>query len=254
MALAVGASRRRAVAGGRAGGRAGGARGAEDVTARGARSRTCSRARGGPAQGARADGHQHGSRRTSAASCSRSWSCTDEVVARCFPAAPALAGRVSFATIAERQLAPPRGQPPTPPARERASRPGLRALPRRWRAPPVRASDRQGDAGARRAAGPGIGRGAGRATARRSRRDARDRPRPARAGAGAASRCRIDRGRARRAILRRFVGAAMSLGALSPEAHQALTIGHAAARAAPQQRRGRRGPRPGTTTVRRRPP
>ena len=158
------------------------------------------------------------------------------VVARCFPNAAAWPGRTTLADLGARQLRRRAAAAGHPRARRRSraapARPGLRAVPGRRRGPPVLAAHRRRDPGPRRRLTPTV------APRRHRRRPGPlpDRPgaageRPVRAARRAARparprrRCRSTRSRTPASIVRRFVVSAMSVGALSPEAHQALTIG-----------------------------
>jgi glutamate synthase domain-containing protein 2/glutamate synthase domain-containing protein 3 len=144
-----------------------------------------------------------------------------EVTLACFPAAPAWPGNVDFASIAERQLRRI-ASAPTDAAAARLPDQGFARYrsdgERHLYAPPIvkaiqdLAARGRGDA----AALPDYRAALGRAPAM-----VRDQLvlRPAAAPIPITDVEPVER------ILRRFVGAAMSLGALSPEAHQALTIG-----------------------------
>ena len=146
-----------------------------------------------------------------------------EVVERCFPAAAAWPGRIGFEDARRARPAPARGRTGARGGRRRrqAGRPGSGPLPGRRRAPSLRSGRRQGDPGRRRRL---VGRPARRrrpavaaaAVVRdglRIRRPRGIRPVP------------LDEVEPARSIARRFVASAMSVGALSPEAHQAVTIG-----------------------------
>ena len=154
--------------------------------------------------------------------------------------AAAWPGRVTLADLADRQLRRREAAlalPPTPAGREpRLAGPGLRPVPGRRRGAPLLAGDRQGDPGpvrlARRghdASPPGASIDAvltryRAALARRA--DAPSVPRDElRRRAAARRRLALDDVEDARSLARRFVVSAMSVGALSPEAHQALTIG-----------------------------
>ena len=154
-----------------------------------------------------------------------------EVVARCFPTAAAWPGRVTFADLAERQLRRREAAlaiPPPPPGREpRMPDPGFA----RFRA------DGEAHLFAPKIVGEiqaivdtssgddidtqltryraGVGRSAV------DRAVPRDELRVRRAAAPVP----LEEVESARSIVRRFVVSAMSVGALSPEAHQALTIG-----------------------------
>ena len=212
-----------------------------------------------PAQGPRADGDQH--------------PCL-------LPRRPALRGRSAWptpsATAASRQRP---GRPASPPSSgsaprpSRATRPPTGRHPHRAAAPAlvdpgfarfrggrrdarVRAGRRQGDAGPRgrppdrRRPGRRAGRrpsrttpstSSWRPTARRSAADEpADGPRPPRP-CGRPARCRWRDVEPAAEIVRRFVSSAMSLGALSPEAHRALAIGMRRLGGDLELRRGRRG-------------
>ena len=160
------------------------------------------------------------------------------VVARCFPTAAAWPGRTTLADLAERQIRrrdaalaipePAAGREPRLPdpgfARFRADGEAHLFSPRiAGRDPgPVRARrDRTDATHRRRRRRPGPLSRRARPSGRGALRAARRAPGPDRGRAGS----RWPRSRTRRAIVRRFVVSAMSVGALSPEAHQALTIG-----------------------------
>jgi glutamate synthase (ferredoxin) len=140
-----------------------------------------------------------------------------EVIEQCFPAAPAWAGPVGFAEIAARQLRR-LAATPTPESGERLRDPGFA----RFRAD-----------GERHLYAPALAKTmTGLATDEISLADYR----LALAREPAVIRDQLAVSRARvpvplgevepaEQIMPRFVGAAMSLGALSPEAHQALTVG-----------------------------
>ena len=109
------------------------------------------------------------------------------VVARCFPAAAAWPGRVTFGDLARRQLArlDAAARPPRSATRPRSAtaRPGLRPLPSRWRGPPLRAEDRgrrPGPGQRRRIDGRCGAGGVSRLAAARRRRRPRRPPGPAR--------------------------------------------------------------------------
>jgi glutamate synthase (NADPH/NADH) large chain/glutamate synthase (ferredoxin) len=144
-----------------------------------------------------------------------------DVIARCFPAAPAWPGRVTFDVIAGRQLARLASAADAADARGRFTDPGFARFrgdgERHLYAPStVKSMQTLAAAGA-----VGEALDEYRAALARTPATVRDQlvvrsvPEPlALAAVEPAS-----------AILPRFAGAAMSLGALSPEAHQALTIG-----------------------------
>ena len=163
-----------------------------------------------------------------------------DVVARCFPMAAAWPGRTTLADLAERGLrrrTAALALPPTPPGREpRLPDPGwarFRADGEAHLFAPKLADEIQmlsGAAaptdGAPGAPGPGLDAALARYRGAMSRSaDApavpRDELRVRRAATPAALASVEDA----RSIARRFVVSAMSVGALSPEAHQALTIG-----------------------------
>ena len=175
------------------------------------------------------------SRRTSAARCSRRSSSTPTVVARCFPTAPAWPGRIDVRRsrrapaprAAAAALAVAGRRRPRTSSRTRASpASGPTARPissRRGSSTEIQAcvGGRAGSTGATTARAATAPRRLGRAADRAVVRDALRVRRP-RGDAAVAAR----RGRGRpldRAPVRRQ--SAMSVGALSPEAHQALTIG-----------------------------
>jgi len=154
-----------------------------------------------------------------------------EVVGRCFPTAAAWPGRVTFADLADRQLrrreaalaipAPPPGREPRMPdpgfARFRADGEAHLFAPRivgeiQAIADTAAAEDLETQLGRYR---NGLSRSSG------DRAVPRDELRVRRASAPAS----LDEVESARSIVRRFVVSAMSVGALSPEAHQALTIG-----------------------------
>ena len=166
------------------------------------------------------------------------------VVARCFPTAAAWPGRTTLADLADAGYPPSSRRAGHPRTRRRprgtAAGPRFRALPGRRRGSPLLPEDRRRDHSCCRWAAwgrPGVT-GADGATAPTidealtRYRTALSRP----AGARAVPRDEL-RIRAAsvatplvevedaRSIVRRFVVSAMSVGALSPEAHQALTIG-----------------------------
>ena len=149
-----------------------------------------------------------------------------DVVARCFPTAGAWPGRIGFGDLAERQLARREAAATLPePAAGREPRlpdPGLA----RFRADGEAHLYAPKIVGAVQAlAGPGAVDEAALATYRAAlardaavvRDELRVKPAKARAALGDVENAR--------SIVRRFVVSAMSVGALSPEAHQALTIG-----------------------------
>ena len=227
-----GATGPRPVARRRDGGRAGRRRAAPRSSTRRRRSATSS-PRSTPACARRWPGWGSAPRpRTSAASCSRRSSSTtdvrDRAASRRRPHGPA--GSASpTSPSASSDAARPRSRSPRD-AVEQAPGPGLRPVPRRRRGPPLRAEDRRRDPG-------GVGLRAGRAGTA-ARRAPRRRPagsRVRRPSSATLFRVRRPRGTSRpiplaevepaRSIARRFVVSAMSVGALSPEAHQALTIG-----------------------------
>ena len=154
------------------------------------------------------------------------------VVARCFPMAAAWPGRTTFTDLAERQLRRAEAAAaiaPAAPGREpRLPDPGLRPLPRRRRGPPLLAD--QSPRRSRRSPRPTTPRASTprwRAIARRSpvaRPTARSRATSC-GSAASPTPVPLDEVEDARSIVRRFVVSAMSVGALSPEAHQALTIG-----------------------------
>ena len=167
------------------------------------------------------------------------------VVARCFPTAAAWPGRTTLADLAERQIRRRAAALAIPePAAGREPRlpdPGLRALPRRRRGAPLLARrsparSRSCRSAAWRAARASPARTApsrrpwtrpSPATAPRSPDPPADRAVPrdelrVRAARVATPLAEVEDARS---IVRRFVVSAMSVGALSPEAHQALTIG-----------------------------
>jgi glutamate synthase domain-containing protein 2/glutamate synthase domain-containing protein 1/glutamate synthase domain-containing protein 3 len=149
------------------------------------------------------------------------------VVARCFPSAAAWPGRVSFADLARRQLArlvAAEALPEPPPGREaRLPDPGFARFradgeahlyaPKVVGAIQAVADDVDGSVDAALASY----RESLRRDAAVVRDDLRIRPAPARIP--------LDEVEDARSIARRFVVSAMSVGALSPEAHQTLTIG-----------------------------
>ena len=144
-----------------------------------------------------------------------------DVVARCFPAAPAWPGRVTFAVIAERQLARLASAADAADARGRFHDPGFARF--------------RGD-GERHLYAPSTVKSMQTLAAAGPQADALDEYRAALARTPATVRDQLvirtvpeslplSEIEPVSAILPRFAGAAMSLGALSPEAHQALTIG-----------------------------
>ncbi|CAN5829293.1 glutamate synthase-related protein [soil metagenome] len=144
-----------------------------------------------------------------------------DVVARCFPAAPAWPGRMDFAAIAQRQLARLGSAPDSGDARVRYADPGFARFrgdgERHIFAPStVKSMQTLASTGAVDAALEEY-----RAALARTPATVRDQleVRPA------AEPVALSEVEPAAAILSRFAGAAMSLGALSPEAHQALTIG-----------------------------
>ena len=146
-----------------------------------------------------------------------------EVVARCFPGAAAWPGRVGFAALAERTLRRLESARAVAAAGEGAklADPGLA----RFRgdgelhlyAPPVvKAIQAVADGSSTDLRGSVVPEGRGPAVVRDGL--AIRRPRGVRA-------VPVDEVETARSIARRFVASAMSVGALSPEAHQAVTIG-----------------------------
>jgi glutamate synthase domain-containing protein 2/glutamate synthase domain-containing protein 1/glutamate synthase domain-containing protein 3 len=148
----------------------------------------------------------------------------EDLRSRCFPSAPAWAGRVGLADLAERQLrrrAAARAVAEATPS-NKLQDPGFarfRADGEVHRYAPkivgeIQALSGFGDASSAAAATPAPGYG----------------PTVVRDALGVrlprgGSRVSVDEVEPARAIARRFVVSAMSVGALSPEAHQALTIG-----------------------------
>ena len=220
-----------------------GTRGAETLTPDRHRRPPDRRLRGRPAQDAGPDGHQRGRlvhrRRTHR-----------RRRPRCLRRRPLLPDRGRVARPDDprrprRAADPPaRRRPGHPGARRRAraaaARPGLRALPGRWRGAPLLAEDRRRDHAAvgrwrRRRTGVAGSDGSVAPTVdERSRATATPspgRPPTARsratscASGAAAVAAPLHEVEDARSIVRRFVVSAMSVGALSPEAHQALTIG-----------------------------
>ena len=170
-----------------------------------------------------------------------------DVVARCFPAAAAWPGRSTFADLAGRQL---RRAAASAASRHRhpassASRPRVRPVPRRRRAhlyaptivAVITALATEGTPGDVDAALARYREALARGPADRAV------PRDQLARPTAVAPTALLEVEDARSIVRRFVGSAMSLGALSPEAHQALTHRHARAGRRRQLRRGRRGSR-----------
>jgi glutamate synthase domain-containing protein 2/glutamate synthase domain-containing protein 1/glutamate synthase domain-containing protein 3 len=146
----------------------------------------------------------------------------DEVRSRCFPAAPAWPGRIGFAALAERQLrrrAAARSVVDSTPS-NKLQDPGFarfRADGELHRYAPRIVAEVQAESGfAPAEAGSGAVALGGPTVVRDALRVRRPRARQAVA---------IDDVEPARSIVRRFVVSAMSVGALSPEAHQALTIG-----------------------------
>ncbi|HEX5466746.1 MAG TPA: glutamate synthase-related protein, partial [Candidatus Limnocylindrales bacterium] len=141
-----------------------------------------------------------------------------EVVARCFPAAPSWPGRIGFAEIAARQLWRRDAAAALPAGGTRLPDPGLARFrgdgeTHLWAPRIVRAAQ-------------GLARGEVAAEAYRATLGRR----PAVVRDGLAVRAApqpvpLAEVEPAAAIARRFVGAAMSLGSLSPEAHQAVAIG-----------------------------
>ena len=202
-----------------------GTRGAEDVTAE-RPSSTCCALRGGPAQGARPDGHQH-RRLVPRRRVVRGPGASEAVVDALLPGRAGLARQLGFATSRRASC----GGSSAPPERRRPGgplgRPGLGRFRGDGERAPVRAAHRQVPSR------PGRRR---RRPADPARRRALEGYRWRSRSAPATVRDQLDLRRAGAPvplaevepaadIVRRFVGAAMSLGALSPEAHQALTIG-----------------------------
>ena len=155
----------------------------------------------------------------------------EDIRSRCFPAAPAWPGRVGLADLAERQLrrrAAARAVAPTTTA-NKLQDPGFarfRADGEVHRYAPKIVTEIQALSGfapldpAVPAAGASAARGAPARPDPTVVRDALRVRRPR--GVGPLP---IDEVESARSIVRRFVVSAMSVGALSPEAHQALTIG-----------------------------
>ena len=188
-------------------------------------------------------------RPTSAASCSRSSSCRRASSRRCFPAAPAWPGRLGSRDLAEPAAASARGGTPHAAAlrpdgsRTRALHATAADGELHLYAPPIVKAVQAlatADVGTapeqtRSMRRSPVSRGA---RARRRRRCATSWRLTRRA---AATRRRSPMVEPARDIAARFVGRAMCLGALSPEAHQALDHRHAPPRRRREHRRGRRG-------------
>ena len=175
------------------------------------------------------------SRATSAASCSRPWSWRRSH-GPLLPGRRRLARPAGFAELAGASSGARRGLalPPPPAGREpQLPDPGFARFrgdgERHLYTPAIASASRSaGSLAAARVDGPTaatIDAALGALSRRLARRWSAVRPRDellVRARAGAPP---PRRGRGRRSIARRFVVSAMSVGALSPEAHQALTIG-----------------------------
>ena len=155
------------------------------------------------------------------------------VVARCFPTAAAWPGRTTFTDLAERQLRRAEASAGHRAAGARAASHGSRTRAGRGSAPTARrtCSRRRSRPRSRRSRPPTTRPASmppSRGTATSLARGASDRAVPRdelRVRRAARADRRSTRSRTRGSIVRRFVVSAMSVGALSPEAHQALTIG-----------------------------
>jgi len=147
-----------------------------------------------------------------------------EVTRRCFPAAPSWPGTVDFAAIADRQLRRLAAASALP-SGDRLPDPGFVRFradgEHHFYAPPI-VKAVQTLSGAIEAETPASNPiAAYRESLSRSAATVRDHLELR----STSARIPLDEVESAAPILRRFVGAAMSLGALSPEAHQALTIG-----------------------------
>ena len=143
-----------------------------------------------------------------------------EVIGSCFAGTASPIGGIGFEEIAEDVLARHRAAYPRPGRAGVAARPRPGALPQGGRGPRLGAADRGGAA----AGGEG---GSGPEAYARIPREERAPPagRPARsAGVRAGTPVPLEEVEPAEAIRRRFVSSAMSLGALSPEAHATLSI------------------------------
>ncbi len=156
----------------------------------------------------------------------------EDVRSRCFPAAPAWPGTVGLVELAERQLrrrAAAAGVAPVTPSNKLRD-PGFarfRADGELHRYAPVVVADLQSASGFAPAPADGLRPASSDASARGAAAlptTVRDALRIRRRSAARPA-TPIDAVESARSIARRFVVSAMSVGALSPEAHQALTIG-----------------------------